>query len=130
MGGGATGSRGEETGIRVMGLLLGLAGNSQHADLEAVARVAASFRPDLVVVKENESHLRGRASGEVPRIIRAALVAAGLPETTLPVRPNEVDGARCALEWARPGDVLALLLHAPAARAAVLATLAGTTGSG
>jgi hypothetical protein len=29
----------------------------------------------------------------------------------------------CALEWARPGDVLALPVHSPAARAAVLALL-------
>jgi hypothetical protein len=34
-----------------------------------------------------------------------------------------VEAARCALEWARPGDVLALPMHSPSARAAVLALL-------
>ena len=108
-----------------LGLLLGHAGNRQDADIEAVARVAAGFRPDLVVVKENEAHLRGRAPGEIPRILRATLLAAGLPESALPLRLTEVEAARCALDWARPGDVLALLLHSPAARATVLALLAG-----
>ena len=43
------------------------------------ARVAAGFHPDLVVVKEDEAHLRGRAPGRVPRIIHAELLRAGLP---------------------------------------------------
>jgi len=53
--------------------------------------VAAEFHPDLVVVKENEGHLRGREQGEVPRIIRAALLRAGMPESALPMRMTEVD---------------------------------------
>jgi UDP-N-acetylmuramyl tripeptide synthase len=110
-------------GVGRMGLLLGHAGNRRNAEIEELARVAAQFHPDLVVVKENEGHLRGREQGEVPRIIRAALLRAGMPESALPLRMTEVDAARCALEWARPGDVLALLVHSAAARAAVLALL-------
>jgi len=34
-----------------------------------------------------------------------------------------VEAARCALEWARAGDVLALPVHGLAAREAVLAML-------
>ncbi len=106
-----------------LGMLLGHAGNRQDADIEAVARVAAGFRPDLIVVKENEAHLRGRAPGEIPRLIRTQLLRSGLPESALPVRLTELEAAHCALDWARPGDVLALLIHSPAARAAVLAVL-------
>ena len=106
-----------------LGMLLGHAGNRQDADIEALAQAAAEFRPDLVVVKENEAHRRGRAEGEIPRLIRAALLRAGLPESALPVRMSEVEAARCALDWARPGDVLALPVHSSAARAAVLAML-------
>ena len=61
-----------------LGLLLGHAGNRQDADIEELARVAAEFRPDLVVVKEDEAHLRGRAPGEIPRIIRAELGRLGI----------------------------------------------------
>ncbi|HXY95993.1 MAG TPA: Mur ligase family protein [Steroidobacteraceae bacterium] len=106
-----------------LGTLLGHAGNRQDAEIEALARVAAGFRPELVVVKENEAQLRGRAPGEIPRIIHAALLEAGLPESALPVRGSELEAVQCALEWARPGDVLALPVHSVAARAAVLALL-------
>jgi UDP-N-acetylmuramyl tripeptide synthase len=107
-----------------LGMLLGHAGNRQDTEIEEVARVAAEFHPALIVVKENEGHLRGREPGEIPRLIRAQLMRAGLPEAALPVRMSELEAARCALEWARPGDVLALPVHSPAARAQVLQLLA------
>ncbi|MDE2219762.1 MAG: Mur ligase [Gammaproteobacteria bacterium] len=107
-----------------IGLLLGHAGNRQDEDIEQLAGVAARFRPDLVVVKENEAHLRGRAAGEIPRIIHAALLRHGMPGTALAMRNTELEAARCALDWARPGDVLALPVHSQAARAAVLGLLA------
>jgi cyanophycin synthetase len=106
-----------------LGLLLGHAGNRQDTEIEELARTAAQFRPAFVVVKENEAQLRGREPGEVPRIIRAALLRAGLPEAALAVRMSETEAARCALEWAQPGDVLALPVHSPAARTEVLALL-------
>jgi UDP-N-acetylmuramyl tripeptide synthase len=106
-----------------LGVLLGHAGNRNDADIEELARVAAEFRPDVIVVKENETQLRGRAPGEIPAIIFAELKRSGFPEAALPVRHSEVEAARYALDWARPGDVLALPLHSTAARAAVVALL-------
>jgi cyanophycin synthetase len=106
-----------------LGLLLGHAGNRKDADIEELARVAAAFRPDLVVVKENEAQLRGRAAGEIPRIIRAELARQGVPDSSLPIRNSEVEAARCALDWARPGDVLVFPVHSAAARATVVAML-------
>ena len=106
-----------------LGTLLGHAGNRQDAEIEALARVAAQFHPQLVVVKENEAHLRGRTPGEIPRILHAALRAAGLPEAALPIRPSELEAVQYALAWARRGDVLALPVHSAAARAAVLELL-------
>jgi UDP-N-acetylmuramyl tripeptide synthase len=106
-----------------LGLILGHAGNRKDADIEELARAAAEFRPDLVVIKEDESHLRGRAPGEIPRIIRAELIRRGLPEAALPVANSEVEAARLALAWARPDDVLALPVHSLSARATVVALL-------
>jgi cyanophycin synthetase len=106
-----------------LGLLLGHAGNRQDADIEELARVAAEFQPDLVVVKEDEAHLRGRAPGEIPRIIRAELRRLGFPDVALPVGNSEVEAARYALDWARPGDVLALPLHSSSARHTVVSLL-------
>ena len=104
-------------------VLLGHAGNRKDADIEELAQVAARFRPDLVVVKENEAQLRGRAPGEVPRIIRDTLKRSGLPESALPVCNTEVEAARYALDWARPGDVLVFPMHSQIARGAVVAML-------
>jgi len=108
-----------------LGMLLGHAGNRQDAEIESLARAAAEFHPALIVIKENEAHLRGRPPGEIPRVIHATLRRAGLPEEALPVRRSELEAVCCALDWARPGDVLALPVHSSAARAAVLAMLAG-----
>jgi cyanophycin synthetase len=106
-----------------LGLLLGHAGNRTNGDIEELARVAAGFHPDLVVVKENEAQLRGRAAGEVPQIIRAELERLGFPESATPVRGSEVEAAQFAIDWSRPGDVLALPLHSAGARAAIVAML-------
>jgi UDP-N-acetylmuramyl tripeptide synthase len=106
-----------------LGLLLGHAGNRLDADIVELARVAMEFAPALVVVKEDEGHLRGRQPGEVPRILRDALLEAGLAADRAPVCPGEFDAARLALEWSRPGDVIVLLLHASDARERVLQTL-------
>ena len=103
-----------------LGVLLGHAGNREDRDVERLAEVAAEFRPELVVVKELEGYLRGRQPGEVPGLIKAALLRAGLPEARLTMRPTEMEAVRCALEWARPGDVLALPVHGLVARAATL----------
>ena len=111
------------TGLRRtgrLGILLGHAGNRQDEDIQALAQVAAEFRPDLVVVKENESHLRGRTPGEIPRLLLAALRQAGMAPESMCERGSELEAAKAALEWARPGDVLALPVHALGARLAVL----------
>jgi cyanophycin synthetase len=106
-----------------LGLLLGHAGNRTNADIEELARVAAEFHPDLVVVKENEGHLRGRAAGEIPQIIRSELLRLGIPESAAPIRGSELEAARLALDWSQAGDVLALPVHSSAARAGVAAML-------
>jgi UDP-N-acetylmuramyl tripeptide synthase len=106
-----------------LALLLGHAGNRQDADIERLAQAAAAFRPSLVVVKELEGYLRGREPGEVPRILRDALLRAGLPSEALPERSSEVEAARLALDWARPGDVLVMPVHGLAARAEVVRLL-------
>jgi cyanophycin synthetase len=108
-----------------LGLLLGHAGNRKDGDIADLARVAVEFEPELIVVKENDGQLRGRVPGEVPQIICRELKRLGFAESALAVRDNEIDAARYAINWARPGDVLALPVHAPSARAAVVTLLGG-----
>ena len=79
-----------------------------------------------MVVKESEGYLRGRQPGELPRMIHAALRGSGLPEDALPVRMTELAAVQYALEWARPGDVLALPVHSAAVRAQLVELLGAT----
>jgi type IV secretory pathway VirB2 component (pilin) len=44
------------------------------------------------------------------------------------MRSTEVEAARCALDWARAGDVVVLLVHSLAARAAVIEMLQAGAG--
>ena len=106
-------------------LVLGHAGNREDRDLERLAATAASFGPARVVLKELEGYRRGREPGEVPRILREALLRSGVAATAIEQAPDEVTAVRRALEWARPGDVLVLPVHGLAARAAVLPLLRG-----
>jgi UDP-N-acetylmuramyl tripeptide synthase len=92
-------------------LVLGQAGNRANADIEHLAATAAEFRPDFIAIKEIEGMLRGRAPGEVPAILHAALLREGLPESALEVYGSELEAVKRALEWARPGDVIVLPVH-------------------
>ncbi len=106
-----------------LALLLGQAGNREDADIRALATTAAAFAPDLVVLKDIDGYMRGRAPGEIATILRDELSRHGLAETAMPVRLNEVDAVREALLWAHSGDVLVLPIHGYDARDAVAALL-------
>ncbi len=103
-----------------LALLLGQAGNREDADIDRLVAVAAAARPELVVVKELGSYLRGREAGEVPMLIRRSLAHAGVPDRATIDAPDEETAVRLALGWARPGDVLVLTLHSRDGRAAAL----------
>jgi UDP-N-acetylmuramyl tripeptide synthase len=104
-----------------LALLLGQAGNREDADIDRLAAVAAAARPDYIVVKELESYLRGRGSGEVPTLLRAALDRAGVSGTSIANAPDEDQAVRMALAWARAGDVVVLPLHSRDGRGHALA---------
>jgi len=83
--------------------------------------VAAGAKPDLVVVKELESYLRGRETGEIPALLKRALARAGVPDAKIADAPDEDSAVRAALAWARAGDVLVLPLHSRDGRGHALA---------
>lgn len=110
-----------------LALLLGQAGNRSNADIEELATTAARFRLGFVVVKETESYMRGRAPGEVPAILRAALLRVGVLDSAIEVHLSEIGAVKRALGWARPGDVLVLPVHDSAVRDEVLALIGQET---
>jgi len=102
-------------------VMLGQAGDRGDEAIRQLARGALPLRPDRVVVKEMERYLRGRAPGEVPRLIADELVRRGLSRDAISRPGSELASVRAALAWARPGDLLVLAVHQD--RAAVLQLL-------
>jgi cyanophycin synthetase len=107
-----------------LAVLLGQAGNREDADIELLAATAAAFGPDFVVIKEIGNFLRGRALGETPALIRAALLKAGVPVAALEMCSSEIGAVRRMLEWAQAGDVLVMPVHERSARAQAMELLA------
>jgi UDP-N-acetylmuramyl tripeptide synthase len=106
-----------------LGLLLGQAGNREDEAIRALAAAAAQAGPGRVLLKDLPGYLRGRAPGEVPALLHAELLRAGLDGSQLGVVLSEVEAARQLLDWARPGDVLVLPVHGAASREALVAWL-------
>jgi UDP-N-acetylmuramyl tripeptide synthase len=113
-----------------LGLLLGQAGNRPDEDIRALARTAAAAHPDLVVLKDIDGFLRGRAAGEVPALLRDELLRAGLPAAAMDLHLREADAAFALLRWARAGDMLVMPVHALSARETVVAWLDGLQAAG
>ena len=106
-----------------IGLLLGQAGNRGDEAIKQLADVAASYRPDQIIIKELPSMLRGRVMGEVPALLRAALAAKQFPIEQLMSEASEVEAARRLLEWAKPGDLLIMPIHQQSARTELVSLL-------
>jgi len=108
-----------------LGLLLGQAGNRDDDAIRELARTAAAARPDFVVLKDLDGYMRGRGIGEVPQILRDALLVNGMADSNLRTILPEVEAAQAMLAWAQPGDVVVLPVHNLAARGVVVAWLDG-----
>ena len=103
--------------------MVGQAGNRDDADIRDLAGVAADHRPDLVLLKDIDGYMRGRAAGEVATVIADELQRRGLPPSAIRPCLREQDAARELLAWAADGDTLVLPLHGYAARDEVAALL-------
>ena len=71
---------------------------------------------------------RGRAAGETAAVLTQALINAGAPSDRVAFAPSEIDGVRQALQWARPGDLLVLGVHANRAVVNTLVDHLSTSG--
>lgn len=106
-----------------LALLLGQAGNRENEDIRALAKVAADFKPDFVVLKDIQGYERGRKPGEVAELLREAMLENGVAGNRIVAQLDEVDAVRTILEWAKSGDMLALPIHSTRGRAEVEALM-------
>ena len=104
-------------------LLLGQAGNRSDEAIADLAATAAAHHPDQVVLKDMDGYMRGRESGAVARLLRAALVRHGVADDAIIQCLDETQAARLILADAGPGDSLVLPVHNVANRGRVTGLL-------
>lgn len=92
-------------------VITGQAGDRSDDDIRALCRVLVEGGVDRVILREVAGYLRGRAPGEVPAVFRGALLALGLDEDEVTLADGERAALSLALDEARAGDTVALLVH-------------------
>ena len=92
--------------------VLAAPGDRRDEDIREIARIGARTFDFLFLRRDDD--LRGREEEEVPRMMEAAVLAAGFPKENLRVIPDEVQAIDAALSFARRGDLLLVFGDAPA----------------
>ncbi len=85
-------------------------GDRRDEDLRAIARAVAG-RFDHYICRRDDN-LRDRGPEEVPRIMAAELLAAGVPQSAISVIPDEQAAIDAALRMGKPGDLLLIFSDA------------------
>jgi len=98
----ATTDRLEVEGRRI--LVVAAPGDRRDQDITDIAKACAGHYDHYICRRDD--HTRGRDGDEVPRMQRAALIEAGVPEEAIEVIPDERQAMTRGLELAQPGDLL------------------------
>ncbi len=85
-------------------------GDRRNEDVLAIGRTAAGHF-DHYILRRDDGR-RGRGPDEIPRLLREALVGAGVAEKKLQLIPDEASAVAAALAMAKPGDLLLLFADA------------------
>ncbi len=99
---------------RARGRLLvisGAAGDRSDESLRALAAELVALSPERVYLRELADYLRGRALGETTQLLRAELLRLGVQESGALIAESEAAALDSALDEARPGDFVVLLVH-------------------
>ena len=90
-------------------VMLGQAGDRSDELIEGLVKSALKANPDILVICEMESELRGRELCEVPQLIGEYAIKYGMKKNQLIFANDTIQGTQKALDWAQKGDVLLLL---------------------
>ncbi len=91
-------------------VVLAAPGDRRDEDVQEIARLCAG-KFDHYVCRRDDS-TRGRGPEEVPRMLRASLLEAGVDEDQIELIPDEQEALQRGLELARPGDLLLVFADA------------------
>jgi UDP-N-acetylmuramyl tripeptide synthase len=108
-------------------VLTGAAGDRADDELRGVSAAIAAARPDRVIVRELVKYQRGKPTGAVPTRIREHLVAHGVDPDDVAFAADDVKGLAAALDDARAGDTIAMLIHVDGPGSAALLAARGWT---
>lgn len=92
-------------------VIAGQAGDRSNKDTCDMIQAMWEIEPDMVVVAELPHLLRGRAPGELTEVISNELLRLGASEDGIIKTGTEFAAVVESLNWAQPGDFLALLVH-------------------
>lgn len=92
-------------------LVIGQAGDRSDEDIADFAHAAAPLRFDRIVVKQMAGHARGRGESDVAALLRSAFRADGYAARSIAHAKTELDAARAAVRWIKPGDLVVFLSH-------------------
>ena len=93
-----------------LGLMYGVTGDRRES-IPEIAQIIVDYQPDLVIIKEFQVALRGSVPGEMPELLRNALLDAGFPTSKLMVIPNELEALEFILTIATADDFFMLCSH-------------------
>ena len=86
--------------------LLSAPGDRRDEDVRAIARIVAPAFDHVIVRRDDDP--RGRALDEIPRLLEAELLAAGMGRDQVQVIIDEPAAITATLELAQPGDIVLL----------------------
>ena len=90
--------------------VLAAPGDRRDDDIAGIGRAAAGHFDHYICRRDDG--LRGRKSGEVPRMLRSALLEEGVPTHAVEMIPDEQEAVSTALGMASPGDLVLIFADA------------------
>ena len=91
-------------------LSIGQAGDRPDDLIRELVSEAARFRADKILVKRYSKYARGRGESEVANLIARSFVDTGVAADSIETFDDDLDATPAALDWARSGDLLLLLV--------------------
>ncbi|TDI76020.1 MAG: Mur ligase [Bacteroidetes bacterium] len=91
-------------------MIIGAAGDRLESEIRNLARAAAGQGLDRILVTDCVGYERDLGPGGVPKIIYDELLRCDEPPERIEVLDSEIKGVKAAFAWARPGDLLILLI--------------------
>ncbi|WP_339723353.1 Mur ligase family protein [uncultured Paraglaciecola sp.] len=86
------------------------AGDRSDEDIRNLTAAVTELDASLYVVCELERYLRGREIGDVPKVATEFLRQQAVPAKKIQYAANPLEGAKIAMEFAQPGDVVLLFV--------------------